>query len=903
MTFFELFMSHPVPMWMYDQDNVSFVEVNDAAVDQYGYAREELVGSSIMLIRPESEVERLRAYLTTARPPRRKSGLWKHRRKDGSLLDVDITTYDVVHEGRTLVLVMAMDVTERLAHEAQRNAAIEQLELAELRSGIGSWTMDANGVFQLTKQAMRLLGIPTDGQPVRIDTVLEHIHPEDREEIKHRYESLMLGEPPVGSTFRTNPERTDLRFIKSTIFPPLPESTTRFVGSLADVTELSQASHMLGLQGAALHHAANAIVITSRDGVIEWVNPAFTTLTGYASSEVIGQNPRILNSGVQDTPFFANLWATLLRGEVWRGDLVNRRKDGTHYHERQTITPVTDHRGEISHFVAIKEDVTEIIRSEERLRANREFLRLIIEAEPNCIKVLAPDGCLVDMNAAGLAMVEADSLSEVLGLPVRELVHPSHRRVFDEMHARIVAGERADASLDLVGLKGSVRSVESHGVPLRDASGSVTGHLSVTRDVTAQKRLVALNAQFTAILEGIAGGTPLEDTMNLLCRAIEQYEPATRATILEVLKDGSVRHLAAPSFTETYVQAVDGLKIGPSAGSCGTAAFEDRLIIVDDTLRSPLWAQNRELALDHAIMACWSKPIHGRYGDVVGVVALHYETARQPRQDELEIIETVAHIAGIAIQRHESEHALLAANDELERRVGARTLELQQAIQELEAFTYSVSHDLNAPLRVVAGFAQMLMEDHGQNLDDEGRKLVEVIVKRTRNMGELIRDLLTLSRAATADLSLAPVDMGQLAHSAVAQQLESGEHSVEVTLGELPKGLGDAMLLKQVWINLVSNAFKFSSKSTAPRIEIDGESRADEVAYWVRDNGAGYDPQYQDMLFKVFWRGHTQSEFEGNGAGLAIVERIVRRHGGRVWAEGRPGEGATFWFSLPKPAQ
>ncbi len=902
MTFFDLFQSHPVPMWMYDQSDLTFVEVNVAALDQYGYSREELVGSSILLIRPATEFERLKSYLETVRPPKRKSGLWKHQRKDGSVFDANITAYSVVHEGRTLVLVMAQDVTERLAHEAQINEAIAQLERAEQRAGLGSWSMDGTGRLSFSRQAKRLFGLEGTKPPITFDLVLDHVHPDDRELVRAAYQSLLDGRIPGETTFRTNPERTELRYIAAKIYPE-EDGQPGFEGTLEDITEKRRVEHLLGLQSAALHSAANAIVITNRDGEIEWVNPAFTALTGYTSLEVVGSNPRLLNSGHQPREFFEDLWNTLLRGEVWRGDLMNKKKDGSLYRERQTITPVTDPSGQISHFVAIKEDVTERVQSEERLRANREFLRLIIEAEPNCIKVLAPDGCLVDMNAAGLAMVEADSLSEVLGLPVRELVHPSHRRVFDEMHARIVAGERADASLDLVGLKGSVRSVESHGVPLRDASGSVTGHLSVTRDVTAQKRLVALNAQFTAILEGIAGGTPLEDTMNLLCRAIEQYEPATRATILEVLKDGSVRHLAAPSFTETYVQAVDGLKIGPSAGSCGTAAFEDRLIIVDDTLRSPLWAQNRELALDHAIMACWSKPIHGRYGDVVGVVALHYETARQPRQDELEIIETVAHIAGIAIQRHESEHALLAANDELERRVGARTLELQQAIQELEAFTYSVSHDLNAPLRVVAGFAQMLLEDHGQNLDDEGRKLVEVIVKRTRNMGELIRDLLTISRAATADLSLAPVDMGQLAHSAVAQQLESGEHSVEVTLGELPKGLGDAMLLKQVWINLVSNAFKFSSKSTAPHIEIGGESRAGEVAYWVRDNGAGYDPQYQDMLFKVFWRGHTQSEFEGNGAGLAIVERIVRRHGGRVWAEGRPGEGATFWFSLPKPAQ
>ncbi|MBW7929441.1 MAG: histidine kinase, partial [Fimbriimonadaceae bacterium] len=316
-----------------------------------------------------------------------------------------------------------------------------------------------------------------------------------------------------------------------------------------------------------------------------------------------------------------------------------------------------------------------------------------------------------------------------------------------------------------------------------------------------------------------------------------------------------------------------------------------------------LWAEYRNLAEAYGIAAGWSKPILGREGEVVGVVGLYYDTARAPRKDELDLIETVAYIAGIAIQRHMSEQALLDANNALEQHVADRTTELQQAVQELEAFTYSVSHDLNAPLRVVAGFAQMLLEDHGEALSEDGRKLVEVIVKRTRNMGELIRDLLTLSRATTAEVASVPVDMTQLAQTALSQLLEAESSNVRIVVHQLPKAQGDPLLLKQVWLNLLSNAVKFSSRVASPRIEVGAMEENGEHVYWVRDNGAGFDPQYQDLLFKVFWRGHTQSEFEGNGAGLAIVERIVRRHGGRVWAEGRPGEGATFWFSLPKSGQ
>jgi PAS domain S-box-containing protein len=1028
LTFAQLFRSHPLPMWMFDRATLAFVEVNDAAVVQYGYSREEFLAMTIEQIRPETERTRLAEYLAQLRPPMRKSGIWVHRRKDGSTFLADITSHTVEDRERDLVLVMATDVTERLDAEARVRQVLERFERAERHANIGSWSVRSDGAIALSKQAKRAFGLDPEGPDPSLDEFIEHIHPEDREHEIKCFDALLQGVVLPRTVFRTNPEFGEMRYLTANAYPyrDSREEIVGFEGTIEDVSETRRIEQLVHLQAEALSSAANAILIASAEGIIEWVNPAFTLLTGYDYEEAVGASTRLLNSGAQPPEFFAAMWATLLAGEVWRGELINRRKDGSHYRERQTITPVRDDFGRVTHFVAIKEDVTlansalvSLKESEERFRMlaestamsilvirngrmtyvnrafcaltgreasdllgrrlesvvhpddrvaaryfgmtdrspqesallslrilrpggesrvadfttarinwcgapaalgtasdvtarvqaeaelkdNQAFLRLIIESNPNCIKVLDPAGRLVDMNAAGLAMIEADSLREVKGRRMRDLVHPDYRSTFDALHRRVIQGERGEAAFEVVGLKGGQRSFETHGVPLIAAEGAVTGHLAVTRDVTEQNRLLVLNAQMTLVLEGVARGIPLKDTMNHLARAIEQYEPTTKATLLRVLPDGSVRHLAAPSMPEGYVKAVDGEKIGPRAGSCGTAAYENRLVVVEDTLTDPLWSDYRGLAETFGILACWSKPILGREGEVVGVVGLYYGTSRAPRQDELDLIETMAHIAGIAIQRHLSEQALRDANNALEQRVAERTTELLQAVQELEAFTYSVSHDLNAPLRVVAGFAQMLLEDHGHQLPEDGRKLVEVIVKRTRNMGELIRDLLTLSRATTADLALVPVDMTQLVHSALAQLLESGTNNVHIDVQTLPKAWGDPLLLKQVWLNLLTNAVKFSSRVDSPRIEVGAMEEEGEQVYWVADNGAGFDPQYQDLLFKVFWRGHTQSEFEGNGAGLAIVERIVRRHGGRVWAEGRPGEGATFWFSLPKHGQ
>jgi light-regulated signal transduction histidine kinase (bacteriophytochrome) len=232
--------------------------------------------------------------------------------------------------------------------------------------------------------------------------------------------------------------------------------------------------------------------------------------------------------------------------------------------------------------------------------------------------------------------------------------------------------------------------------------------------------------------------------------------------------------------------------------------------------------------------------------------------------------------------------------------VARRTEQLESANLDLEAFTYSVSHDLRAPLRAIEGFSHFLVEDYSASLDDEGRRLLEVIRKNTQRMGQLIGDLLDLSRVGRIELEPALVDMPALAASACADAaLHYSAPDFQLEMGELPKAWGDSSLLRQVWINLISNAYKYSMKSAIRRIEIGGAEAGGELAYFVRDRGAGFDPDYGTKLFGAFQRLHKSEEFEGNGVGLAIVQRIVALHGGRVWAEGRPGEGATFHFALP----
>jgi PAS domain S-box-containing protein len=226
--------------------------------------------------------------------------------------------------------------------------------------------------------------------------------------------------------------------------------------------------------------------------------------------------------------------------------------------------------------------------------------------------------------------------------------------------------------------------------------------------------------------------------------------------------------------------------------------------------------------------------------------------------------------------------------------------QLQSLNKELEAFTYTVSHDLRAPLRAVNGYAQMLMEDHGVKLDEEGKRIIETIRYNALKMGTLIDELLAFSRLGRKEAHKRDVDMTQLVKGVLLEISKLIPHTATVNLGHLHDVQGEYGLLHQVMFNLVANAVKYSSKQKDPVIEIFSEDRNNEILYAIKDNGAGFDMRFVDKLFGVFQRLHTESEFEGTGVGLAIVKRVITKHGGKVWAEGKKNEGATFYFTLPK---
>jgi len=297
-------------------------------------------------------------------------------------------------------------------------------------------------------------------------------------------------------------------------------------------------------------------------------------------------------------------------------------------------------------------------------------------------------------------------------------------------------------------------------------------------------------------------------------------------------------------------------------------------------------------------------------GEAIGLLQVANKDSDYQAEDikRLEIIaQHVAPILGARIQRDRNERERDRAEEKLERHrehleelVGERTAELEAANKELEAFAYSVSHDLRGPLRAVDGFSRILLEEHGGQLDEEGFQLLGVVRDNAGLMAKLIDDLLELSRVGRQEMHIVSVNMDELVtHTLHELRQQQPECSCNPTVLELPPAIGDPRLLHQVWLNLLSNAMKFSANGETAKVTVHGAVEADEVVYHVSDSGAGFDMRYSDKLFGLFQRLHRQDEFEGTGVGLAIVKRIVERHGGRVWAEGKPNHGATFHFAMP----
>ncbi len=408
-------------------------------------------------------------------------------------------------------------------------------------------------------------------------------------------------------------------------------------------------------------------------------------------------------------------------------------------------------------------------------------------------------------------------------------------------------------------------------------------------DISRRKHAEALLAGQKRVLELVARGVPLSETLEMICRVVEDDSPGILCGICVVDSDGQHLRLgAAPSLPETYSRLVDGLPIGPHAGSCGTAAYEAKPVMVSDIASDPRWEAYRQAALSHGLRACWSTPILSMKGKVLGTFAIYYQQPQVATVESLPLIEVATHLAGIAIERQQAEWS-----------VKQQAAELVRSNADLEQFAYVASHDLQEPLRMIASYTQLLARRYQDRLDADAKEFIQYAVDGVTRMQTLINDLLSYSRVGTKGKAFEPTDCNGVLQRALENlRLTIQETKAEIMNDPLPTVNGDMIQLTQVFQNLISNAIKFHG-SNSPHVHIGVTQKSRDWEFAVSDNGIGIPEEHRGRIFVIFQRLHHRHEYPGTGIGLAICKKIVERHGGRIWVESEPGKGSSFFFTLP----
>jgi PAS domain S-box-containing protein len=629
------------------------------------------------------------------------------------------------------------------------------------------------------------------------------------------------------------------------------------------------------------NHAPDAVVvIDSKNRILRW-NPAATRIFGWQQEEVVGKFlSDILVPERYREKHLAGMKHFVKTGE---GPVINRtvelpalRKDNSEIEVELTISAAridTDYL-----FISFLRDITERKKSEEKIRElNASLERRVLERGEQLNISETKYRHLFENNPMPLWVLDAETLrfldvnesavqlygytrEEFLSMTTLD-IRPEEEKTRYLTLKRTALGTRNTGIWKHLKKDGSV--IESEVTVHEMLFGGKPARLVLANDVTektkALRELQLSEARFRRVVDSKMTGFLFWDEDGKITDANDLFLEMVGYSRTDV-EEGrlDLRAITPWEYAEVEKRAVEQIRLN---GVC--EPFEKEYVRKDGTL----------------------------FPVMVGAANINDGPS----------IKGVSCVMDIS-QRKKMEQEILELNRDLETRISQRTQALQEANKELESFSYSVSHDLRAPLRAIHGYSQMLFEDYAAKLDQEGIRLLNAVKFNAKRMGQLVDDLLAFSRMGKRALSETETDLTSLVLDIVKELGVANNDRVKVSVRSLGCARADETLIRQAFHNLISNALKYSSKKARAEVEI-GRTETDGIpTYYVKDNGAGFDMAYYKKLFGVFQRLHEQEEFEGTGVGLAIVQRIIHRHGGSIWAEGKVGEGAVFYFMLEKPS-
>ncbi len=985
---------------------------NRRLAEMVGLSAERLLGSSFSTLLREQDRPAVAELLTSAikNDTRADSHLLRH---DGSTLPVQLSLSSIPLEesGQGICLVATDLYEQKRAQEAREllaaivDSSDDAIIRKDLNGTIKAWNRGAEDVFGYS--ASEAVGKP-----------IQMLMPRDRV----NEESDILARIRQGESvehFETVRVRKDgTKIDVSETISPIKDSKGVIVGAskiARDITEGKRAHQVLeeslAASEAALRELADqkfaldqhAIVATTDvQGTITYVNDKFCAISKYSREELIGQNHRILNSGLHPKEFFQRMYHTIANGQVWRDEVCNRAKDSSIYWVDTTVVPFLDANGRPRQYMAIRSDITERKRTEEV----RERLAAIVECSDDAIISKDLNGTITAWNR-GAEKVFGYSATEVLGKPLLILLPPERRNEEADILERIQRGESVERFETIrVRKDGTHIDVSVTISPIRDSNGAMVGASKITRDITERKRAEeALREQAQALDSGQVFVRDMQSRVVSWPSGAEKLYGFTSKEALGILshdlfhtqfpepleviekklfgtgfwegelthtrRDGSIIVVSSAWVLHRDKQGQPARILETNIDITARKQAEERLAGQAEELsrKSEELARSRQALEDQQLMlrsvldsmaeGLVAADEQGKFiiWNPAAVKILGLEAANLPSQqwtahyglyledmvtpfpaDQLPLARAVRGESSSAqmfvrnpkieqgtwievgggplkdkdgavrggvvafrdiTQRKTDEREIRKLNEELEARVVERTAQLEAANHELEAFTYSVSHDLRAPLRHIGGFSKILMEDFAAQMPPEAQNHLRRVEDGARRMGLLVDELLNLARVGRHTLQVEATPLNAIVDDVVSLlQPEIHGRAVSWKIAELPSAQCDPILIKQVFQNLLANALKFTRTRERAVIEISQRQENGETVIAVSDNGVGFSMKYKDKLFGVFQRLHRAEDFEGTGIGLATVQRIVRKHGGRVWAEAELDKGATFYFTL-----
>jgi PAS domain S-box-containing protein len=840
---------------------------NAGAVAMFGYSADEMIGQSLIKLIPPERLDEEERIMTRIRSGERVESFDTVRiRKDGTRIEVAITVSPILDsEGHVVgASNVTSDISARRRAELARNASEARYHTIFDYAHDGILIADEESNYLDANPAIcRMLGYTRDeliglhASDIVAPAEVQHINialDEIENKAEHYREWLLKRKD--GSTFPAE--------VMATAMPD-----GKLLGVVRDITERQLAESALRESEQQLRLA----VAATRLGTWQTDLPSHKRTWSVRSKEMFGLDPGAeLDEDVVSRLVHPEDKARL--ENVVERLLGNRSPEGLHI-EFRILPPNQDEprwieshghaiyeNGEPTRAIGTMLDITARKKAEQALAGEQKLLRTLIDMLPDYIYLKDTESRFLACNEACAQLMGQVSSSDLVGKTDAEFYSADVAKQFREDELKVLSGtpilNQEEVFIRPDGVQELLLTTK---LPIKDNQGVITGLVGYGRSITAARKAEAARRAIETRLDFAlktsqigAWELMIEDrriSKTLICDQIFGYP--------ESQPDWSYETFLAHIVPEDR----EKINLGFATTAKATWNFECRIRRVDGEVRW-IWA-----AGGHQLNA-QGEPI-----SLSGIV-----------QD--------------ITARKEAEAEIRKLNNELEERVQQRTAELQSAVKELEAFSYSVSHDLRAPLRHINGFSQALIEDYGDKIDEEGKGYLNELRGASNHMAQLIDDVLDLARVSRSEMHHAEVNVSNLARTVFLELRKTGEdRKVIFNVAEGMIVRGDKRLLRLVLVNLLGNALKFTSKKDVAEIDFGQLNKDGETVYFVKDNGAGFDMRYVGKLFAAFQRLHTESEFEGTGIGLATIQRIVQRHGGRVWAEGVVNEGATFWFTLP----